>query len=286
MIVFDGQEIVINYHEGSSDYIFVSFNSLGTNNHENKERYFLKPIAEKYNFSCLGIITKVDNYYLHPEMQQVIEVCNNITKNYKKIIVIGLSMGGYGALKYSKALNADIVFTMSPRCTIDIEQQPLYSKEVEIAATLPPEVVKNSTIKADDVGGKVFLVCDPLSPPDSLDFEHSTHLRQELPRAHFLPTYFTKHMVIFHLQGSVVFKSIIDALATGDKDNIVKTVTYVRRHHINNIIAKTDRFLQKYPYLTHKMLAGPTFDKVKNNHFILDHYQQRLKLCYLLNAKG
>lgn len=286
MIVFDGQEIVINYHEGSSDYIFVTFNSLGTNNHENKERYFLQPIAEKYNFACLGIITKVNNYYLHPEMQEVIDICNNITKNYKKVIITGLSMGGYGALKYSKALNADVVFPMSPRCTIDLEQQPLYGPEVDIAATLPPEVVKNSTIKADDVGGKVFLVFDPLSPPNNLDIEHLTHLRQELPRARFLPTYFTNHMVIFHLQGSMVFKSIIDALVDGDEDNIVKTVTSVRRHHIKNIIAKTDLFLKKYPYLTYKMLTGPTFDKVKDNHFILDHYQLRLQLCYFLNTQG
>lgn len=286
MIIFDGQEVVINYHEGNSDYIFITFNSLGTNNHENKESYFLKPIAEKYNFACLGIITKINNYYLHPEIQEVINLCNNITKNYKKIIITGLSMGGYGALKYSKALNADIVFPMSARCTIDIKQQPLYGAEVEIASKLPPEVVKNSTIKTDDVGGKVFLVYDPLSPPNNLDIEHLTHLRQELPRATFLPTHFTNHMVIFHLQGSMVFKSIIDALVAGDEDNIVKTVISVRRHHIKNIIAKSEQFSKKYPYLIYKMLTGPTFAKVKDNHLILDNYKLRLQLCYLLNVQG
>lgn len=285
MIIFEGEELFLHYHKGDTDYIIITF--LGAYETDiAREKFFLKPIVEKYNISCIGITPKIDNYYLHFDMHEIISLCNNITKDYKKIILIGQSVAGYAVLKYSKQLNADIVLALAPRATLDQDICPITNDSAKIASTLTPEKIKETTIKKDDLQGEVFIVYDPLSPPAWLDKEHIGFLKEQVPHVNFVPTYFTEHLVIFHLQGSQVFKSIIDSLATGSVNDIIQTIVYTKRHHIANILTKTHRFKRRYPFLTYKMLTSEAFSKVRNNDQSLKDYQTRLIICYGLNVSG
>ncbi|MDI2112003.1 hypothetical protein [Commensalibacter nepenthis] len=285
MIIYEGKELFLHHHEGNTDYIIISF--LGA--HETniaKETFFLKPIVEKYNISCLGITPKVDNYYLHSDMHEIISLCNDITKNYKKIILIGQSVAGYAVIKYSKQLNADVVLALAPRATLDQEICTVTDETVKIASALTPEQVKETTIKKDDLQGEIFIVYDPLSRSHWLDKEHIGLLKEQIPHVNFIVTYFTEHLIIFHLLGSQVFKSIIDSLVSGNKQNIVQTINYVRRHHITNIESKVLLLTEKYPYLIYKMLTSQSMSKVRNNHRLFNNNTLILKLCFCLTNKG
>ncbi|CAI3930529.1 MULTISPECIES: hypothetical protein [Commensalibacter] len=285
MIIFEGEELYLHHHEGNSDYIIITFLG-GYENHLAKETYYLLPIVEKYNISCLGITPKIDNHYLHSDMNHIIPLCNEITKKYKKIIVLGPSMGGYGALKYSKHLNADIVLTLAPRATINQDLCPITTNAAQTLERLTKEEIEQSTIDQNDLKGNIYILYDPLSDPSWLDKHHVGYLLQEIFHANFIPTYYTGHLITLHLKGSAYLKSIIDALVQGDNQNIIKTITYIRRHHIANVLAKAQRFLKSHTFLTYKMLTSAAFKKVKDNHIIQEDYCFRLKLCYWLNVKG
>lgn len=284
MIIFEGEELILHHNKGKTNYIIISFMGTGHKEEANTQ-YFLKSIVEKKNISCLGMTTKVYQYYIHPEIEVILSLCNEITKDYQKVIVIGLSMGGYAALKYSKRLKADVVFAMAPRCTLDQEVCPLATFPKSVAMTMSPDQVKQSTIRQDDLGGKIYLVYDPLGLPFVYDKENAGFIYNLIPGIIKIPTFFSGHIVITHLQGTNVFLSIIECLAYKTDQDVIKTVTYIRRHHINNILRKFT-LINKYPLLTYKILASKTLTKIRNNNIIYEDYTLRLKLCYLLNTKG
>lgn len=286
MIIFEGKEIIVHHHKGNSNYIIISFE--GANECDKaSSNFFLKPIMEKYNISCLGITSKTnDYYYIHPEIQKVINICNKISRGYKKIIITGLSMGGYAALKYSKSLNANSVFAMAPQCTINKNICPVYEQIEAVASEFTKEEVEDSTIQAKDLQGEIYLVYDPFSPSDTFDKEHIGFLYRIIPQAITVPTFFSGHPVISHIKGSEVFKAIIDALIEGNNQKVIHTVSYIRRHHITNIITKTWHAIIKHPLLVYKMLTSPTFAQVKNNNQLFQDYNLRLRLCYILNING
>ncbi|CAI3951874.1 Tetratricopeptide (TPR) repeat (TPR) (PDB:3AS4) [Commensalibacter communis] len=285
MIIFKGKDLILHHHKGKSDYIIISFRP-GYEFNTALDDFFLLPVVKKYDINFLGINAFWNHYYLTSEMNKVIELCNRISKQFKKIIVMGLSLAGYAALKYSKALNADIVFAMSPRATLDKQVCPLSHMSEDAVTKLPYTTVKKSTIQASDIKGKVFLVFDPYVPKEDLDKEHLGYLRKQIGECVNIPTYFAGHMLITHLQGSVVFKSIIDALVSNNKQKVISTVADVRRHHIENIKVKAALFIDKYPYLVYRMLTSQSFLQVQNNQKILNDYRLLLKLSFNLAKKG
>lgn len=285
MIIFKGQEILLHQHKGNTDYIIISFIGAG-HNHEADNNFFLKPIVEKYNISCLGITSKIDNYYIHEDMKEVIALCNQIASSYQKVIVVGLCMAAYAALKYSKLLNADTVFAMCPSCTIDPKLLPVHVIASGLAKRLDEKIVTQSSLTQNDFKGKLYIAYDPTVSPDTIDARQVDYLKQLAPQAIYIPAHFTGHNTVAHLQGSQVFKSIIDALAYGTDQDVIKTVIYVRRHHINNISQKADLSIERHPLLIYKLLTSPSFAKVRYNNTLHENYPFRLKLCYSLNTQG
>jgi len=283
MIIFEDNSIVLHHFEGDTDYIIISFAPYGETA-KAKETFFLDKIVKKYNISCLGITTKVDNYYLCEDMEQVIILCNTITNKYKKIIIIGWSMGGYAGLKYSKKLNANIVFAMAPRVTIDQEICSLLN--YISTKDFPSNEIKKSTLQKSDIQGKIYLAYDQYSPLDLFDKQHITFLQNIYSEIVNIYTCFSNHSVINSLQGSEKFKSIIDALVSENDQNIIQTITYIRRHHINNVIAKINFLMNKYPLFIYKMIKSYTFSKVENNHILLNDPKFSLRLSFLLNQQG
>lgn len=189
MIIFEGEELILHYHEGDSDYIIISFVGAG-HSHEAQKSFFLKPIVEKYNISCLGITCKSDNYYLHENIKEIITLCNEISLKYKKVILIGVCMAGYAALKYSKLLNADIVFAMSPACTIDQKILPIHQVAINLLTRVNEKTIKQSTLKQNDFQGKLYVVHDPTIPSNNIDALQIDFLKTIAPQAVYIPVFF------------------------------------------------------------------------------------------------
>lgn len=107
-IVFEGDELVVHYHQAETDYILVTFE--GAHEHEHAtSAFFGKPVIEKLGISCVGITAKANHWYLSKETKTAQEYTRDITKKFPKVIIIGNSMGGHAALAWSKFLNADTV---------------------------------------------------------------------------------------------------------------------------------------------------------------------------------
>ncbi|NHN85232.1 hypothetical protein GOB93_11345, partial [Acetobacter musti] len=121
MILYEGEELVVHQAEGDTDYLLVTF--VGAWETEHACRTFLAETPVRKNrISCLGITAKVDYWYISPETDHVLSLIRNIAAGYSRIILFGMSMGGHAAIAFSRALNADVVFTGAPKWSLDPEE--------------------------------------------------------------------------------------------------------------------------------------------------------------------
>lgn len=288
MIIFEGEELFLHYHEGISDYILITFASADQTEKAQSD-YFLKPIVEKYNLSCLGITTKFDNYYQHSDMYSVISLCNEISQKYTKIILVGLSMAAYAALKFSAALHANIVFAMGGRYTLDAKVASVSGIMQRTVDRLDPHSIIETTIQPDEVSGKLYIAHDTyhgVAGYNAIDHEHIGKIMEHLPNTVLVPVLFAHHLVINSLKGSEEFKAILDALDTEEDTVIIKQVVKIRRHHINNIYNKIMLLRCRYPLLVYQLLTSRSLSLVKNNYILYDNHENNLVLIYNLCIKG
>lgn len=288
MIIFEGEELLLHYHEGTSDYILITFASADQTD-QAYHRYFLQPIAEKYQLSCLGITTKVDNFYQHSDMHHIIPLCNEITQRYKKVIIIGLSMGAYAALKFSAELHANIVFAMGARYTLDASVASVCGIMQRTVDRLDTYSIQETTIQPHEVSGKLYIAHDIYQGTagyNDIDHQHAYQIIEKLPNTVLVPVLFAHHLVTNSLKGSEEFKSILDILVTENDQEIIQQVAHIRRHHINNIYNKILLLINRYPLWIYKLLVSKSFSYVKNNHILFDDYEQNLRLAYLLQIRG
>ncbi|WP_271834001.1 hypothetical protein [Commensalibacter communis] len=288
MIIFEGEELLLHFHEAESDYIIISFASADQTE-QAYNRYFLKPIVEKYHLSCLGITTKIDNFYQHSDMHHIIPLCNEITQYYKKIIIIGLSMGAYAALKFSAALHANIVFAMGARYTLDAEIAPVCAIMQRTVDRLDPYSIQETTIQPDEVTGKLYIAHDTyhgIPGYNDIDHQHANKIIENLPNSVLVPVPFAHHLVVNSLKGSEEFKSILDMLVTEEDHHVIRRVAEVRRYHIYNIYSKILILKDRYPLLIYKLLISKALAQVKNNHIVYDDYVRHLSVIYQLAMRG
>lgn len=288
MIIFEGEELLLHYHEGTSDYILITFTSADQTEQAHSE-YFLKPIVEKYDLSCLGITTKFDNYYQHSDMYHIIPLCNEIAQKYKKIVVTGLSMAAYASLKFSAELKADIVFAMGARYTLDAKTASVSGIMQRTVDRLDPHSIVQTTIQPYDVSGKLYIAHDTyqgIVGYNAIDHEHVDKIIENLPNTVLVPVLFAHHLVINSLKGSEEFKSILDMLITGNDKDVIQQVVKIRRHHIRNIYNKITLFRNRYPLFVYKLLISKSFSKVKNNYILFDDNENNLLLIYSLCIKN
>lgn len=288
MIIFEGEELLLHYSEGNSDYILITFASADQTENAHSH-YFLKPIVEKYHLSCLGITTKFDNYYQHSDIYHIIALCNKFSQSYNKIIIVGLSMAAYAALKFSAALHADIVFAMGARYTLDAEVAMVSGIMQRTVDRLDPYSIAETTIQPDEVSGKLYIAHDTyqgIVGYNAIDHEHISKIIENLPNTVLVPVLFAHHLVINSLKGSEEFKSILDVLVTEKASAVIKQVSIIRRHHVHNLYSKIVLLRDRYPLLIYKLLISKSLSQVKNNHILFDHHENNIWLIYTLCVRG
>lgn len=114
-------------------------------------------------------------------------------------------MGGYGALKYSRALRADSVLAFVPQFSID----PKVLKDWRYNRYFLPDQHEDMAVSAQDVSGQILTVSDPGYAEDET---HMRALLQELPGATRLGVRSIEHHATGILAGTSFFAAAIEHL--------------------------------------------------------------------------
>ncbi|MBK5012074.1 hypothetical protein IAE33_003934 [Pseudomonas sp. S60] len=83
-----------------------------------KDSGFGKVFFENKKISCIYVIPTWNHWYQYEYMKDALEIVRVLAKGFKKVVLYGVSMGGYGVLKYANYLNACDVISISPQAAV------------------------------------------------------------------------------------------------------------------------------------------------------------------------
>lgn len=206
-IIFEDAAIRVIYQPGMSDHLVIAFGNLeeladGT-------RFFADKPLKTLGFAAIGIMAKQGNWFPSAPMHAALPAIASLTKGYRTIVGFGSSMGGYGAVKYSRLIGATHVISCEPQWSIDAAEcgtSPGWQGHFK------PEMA-GMGVRAEDIGGQIFVLRDPWLAHDEW---HARRIAALDPTICLVPVYGAGHNTVKVLAGSANLDGIIAACMAGD----------------------------------------------------------------------
>jgi pimeloyl-ACP methyl ester carboxylesterase len=144
------------------DTVVVTFNEMGFV--RNGTQFWGDEFLLKLGVSAIGIVTPRPNWYPPRDMEQIIPaVLSQIAG--RRVITYGHSQGGFGAMKFSARLNADIALCFCPQWTID--PKDVGSFDTRTTLYFDAKLGNGVRMLPSDVCKHSFMFFDPREPADA-----------------------------------------------------------------------------------------------------------------------
>lgn len=161
-IIFQSENITLVLLEYGTDDVVVTFNELGAV--INGDRFWGDVLFDKMEVTAIGFMTPKPNWYPIQETKEAVAAANRAI-NGRRVITYGHSQGGYGALKFSKALSASVALSFCPQWSIDPADVGTF--DTQYARWHIPDLENGSKIEAPDLCPRNFIFFDPHHKVDS-----------------------------------------------------------------------------------------------------------------------
>ncbi len=125
-------------------------------------------IAES-NMAELRIKTRDNDWFLSDELEDLMRIIAETASRYDEVMNYSGSMGGFGALLFSRATGAAKVFLISPQYSIDRAIVPFETRWETEAAALGLQAIDPKVFGSRDITGLVIF--DPMIELDRLQAE-------------------------------------------------------------------------------------------------------------------
>lgn len=131
LTVFDGERLRAVLFPGRSDRLIVTFD------HRRADRAGFAPDTHstsfaRQGFSQLSIKTAANDWFVNRDTEALERALERVAADHERVQALGYSMGGYGALRFARALRARQVVAVSPQASIDpalVPWDPRYRAE-------------------------------------------------------------------------------------------------------------------------------------------------------------
>jgi len=152
-----------------------------------KEPLWAKAFFARWKGDAILITPRGKDYFPKALMGPLLEAMPAL---HSPVVLMGSSMGGYGALKYSSALGADAVLTFAPQFAVSPHEAPF---DVGRHGFYLPDLHGDMAIRAGDVSGEVALFYDPEVKWDKL---HAQAIVGAIPDAKVVTARYGGHELI------------------------------------------------------------------------------------------
>ncbi|MBV8524969.1 MAG: hypothetical protein JOY71_23090, partial [Acetobacteraceae bacterium] len=115
-ILFKSDHLTVVLSEHGSDCVFVTFNEMGLR--ANGFRFWGDGLLDSLKLTSIGFVSSSPDWYAPDDMEPAAKACSSYIKA-RRVVTYGYSQGGYGALKYSRLLSADLALSFSPQWSIN-----------------------------------------------------------------------------------------------------------------------------------------------------------------------
>lgn len=218
-VIGSSERLEALYQPDDGDTLLITFNGMGSK--ADGKTFSGADLARKLGMPALGIMTRESNWFPEPDMQALLPSIQAYLDRHPKRISYGFSMGGYGAIKYSRMLGVDAVVAMSPQVSIDPDFVP-WDRRYQ---TNVRDFHQGERIRSTDIGGDVYLIADLLEGHDKRHVEIvsamcTPHVVNAAGVGHFTYEIFLSTEAMGQL-----FKLVI----AGDRDGVRRLVRQRRR---------------------------------------------------------
>jgi hypothetical protein len=247
-ILYDDDEIRVIWAPADSKIVLITFGDAITPAKDH--RFFADTPLRKSGTSAIGVMAKRANWYPSENLRRASQIILETIADYETRVAYGGSMGGYGAVKFSRLLAATHVIAMCPQWSIDREEcdgrDPGWQQDF-----IP--FMRGMAIRAADVAGDVFIFADSYNAID--DF-HCRKIVENYPDAHFIKVPRVDHHVTTVFAGAANLRALIDGALTRDMAELRRIARQIRKSHWRWQTRILQYAMRRFPRLAASYLAG------------------------------
>lgn len=239
-IAYRSEALEVLHRRGGTDYLVVSFATK--NEVADGAAYWLKSVADKADLNIIGFMPRGPNWYPRSDVAEAIEALRPVLAAFETIIVIGTSMGGYAALKYSARLGASHVLSFAPQFSIDPKDVGDFDRR--FLGAFNGRLHTGMAIVPSDIGGDAHIFYDPCYAEDT------ENVRRICRGAHGVTTIAlprTIHFPIALFRGTPAMTRLFDMCRAGDGIGIVAAARKLRRTSNIRIVTACGAYARKNP---------------------------------------
>lgn len=169
------------------------------------------------------ITPRTKGYFAADDMRPVLAKLADLPR---PIVCSGSSMGGYGALKYSRQLGAETVLAFAPQFSVSPHEAPF---DPERHAFHQPDRHGDMAIRAEDVAGNVAIFFDPRVPAD---LAHADAIRRGIQAAvpvAMVPVTYSTHVVVTLMDSKSKLRTSVRLARRGDAPGLRRYYRQIKR---------------------------------------------------------
>jgi pimeloyl-ACP methyl ester carboxylesterase len=122
--------------------------------------------ADRAGFAQLRIRSTRNDWFINRDTTPLEAALTSLQGRFRRVHMIGYSMGGYGALRFARALNADQIVAVSPQYSISRQVVPFETRVSREARKFYPKLGELAAVVHPGLRGAI--VGDPVHPADLL----------------------------------------------------------------------------------------------------------------------
>lgn len=177
---------------------------------------FSRESFRKLGYDTIHVIPSGNHWYQYDDLEQMLEAISIRKNGYKRLAVFGQSMGAYGALQCSKALNADRVVAICAQLTTDASKVSFDPGWQHYIKTGGVKFIRDNFQENVNLNAEVILAYDPFFSPDVL---HASEIKKRINVTPLVMP-FCEHAVGRHLALVGLMPASLGILVSGDAEEI------------------------------------------------------------------
>lgn len=240
-LLYNSKHITVSFVDFQSDNLFISFNEMGLKS--NGYNFWGKSFFVKEQMSAIGIVSKQPNWYPPADMRKATKRINAFIKRVspKAIVTYGCSQGGYGAIKYARALNADAAVAFSPQFSIDPET--LGSADNRFTNYFNPKLKGGLKIEPSDLCQRNYIFFDRHNVYD----KKNAHMIAACGPVFLINVPFTGHGPICLVSDGGIGRTLLDEIASqGGRSAVLRSLLRSARHKSHIYFRERARWLNEH----------------------------------------
>ena len=199
-----------------SDVLIITFDNLGSIGEYSPPQPWLQGRAAKGGFSILGLMASRKDWYRNDDTPRIINALREagLFAGFRRIILVGASMGGFAALTFASLVPGAVVLAFSPQTTLSRTITP-FERRYRYGARKWDWASPNFLDAAEGAttASEVHLVYDPFVPEDKA---HA--LRIIGPQVRHYHMSHMGHRAIRGIKMTGTLQALIEGVATGSLD--------------------------------------------------------------------